>query len=266
MFVRSIALVILFLSAHYSCAAVRDNDHRYLEQDSESKSEHGAVPMVKVALENEKSEPLTELASSGSVKADGVANQKNNAKETGEKSFEEPAVQNVNNPDGKRKDEAQSGLSSFFNTILNKNGKPSIDANSKADKQASEGAKAEVEEIKKNGVVDRSTEQAEPNTATDSAGKIYKSERADSKNSETITKVDVNPAHSNDPIGSTGDPSGKTLVQQAREPTEQSEGSERTGEIRTATGGFVHTLMVVLTVFAFLSNGAFLIHVFWFSK
>lgn len=36
--------------------------------------------------------------------------------------------------------------------------------------------------------------------------------------------------------------------------------------IRTATGGFIYTLMVILTVFAFLSNGAFLIYVFWLSK
>lgn len=38
------------------------------------------------------------------------------------------------------------------------------------------------------------------------------------------------------------------------------------GEIRTATGGLIYTLMVTLTVVAFLSNGAFLIYVFWLSK
>ena len=38
------------------------------------------------------------------------------------------------------------------------------------------------------------------------------------------------------------------------------------GEIRTATGGFIYTLMVTLTVVAFLSNGAFLVYVFWLSK
>ncbi len=39
-----------------------------------------------------------------------------------------------------------------------------------------------------------------------------------------------------------------------------------TGEIRTATGGLIYTLMVSLTVVAFLSNGAFLVYVFWLSK
>jgi len=38
------------------------------------------------------------------------------------------------------------------------------------------------------------------------------------------------------------------------------------GEIRTATGGLIYTLMVTLTVVAFLSNGAFLVYVFWLSK
>jgi hypothetical protein len=38
------------------------------------------------------------------------------------------------------------------------------------------------------------------------------------------------------------------------------------GEVRTATGGFIYTLLVTLTVIAFLSNGAFLIYVFWLSK
>jgi hypothetical protein len=37
-------------------------------------------------------------------------------------------------------------------------------------------------------------------------------------------------------------------------------------EVRTATGGFIYTLLVTLTVIAFLSNGAFLIYVFWLSK
>ena len=35
---------------------------------------------------------------------------------------------------------------------------------------------------------------------------------------------------------------------------------------RTATGGFVHTIMVFLTVVAFIGNGAFMIYVFWLSK
>ena len=38
------------------------------------------------------------------------------------------------------------------------------------------------------------------------------------------------------------------------------------GEIRTATGGLINTLMVTLTIFAFIANGAFLIYVFWLSN
>lgn len=36
--------------------------------------------------------------------------------------------------------------------------------------------------------------------------------------------------------------------------------------IRTATGGFINTVMIILTIFAFLGNGAFLVYVFWLSK
>ena len=43
-------------------------------------------------------------------------------------------------------------------------------------------------------------------------------------------------------------------------------GPRATVEIRTATGGLIYTLMVTLTVVAFLSNGAFLVYVFWLSK
>ena len=32
---------------------------------------------------------------------------------------------------------------------------------------------------------------------------------------------------------------------------------------RTATGGFVHTVLVLLSLVAFLGNGAFMIFVFW---
>jgi hypothetical protein len=35
---------------------------------------------------------------------------------------------------------------------------------------------------------------------------------------------------------------------------------------RTATGGFVNTILVFLTIFAFLGNGAFMVYVFWLSK
>ena len=37
-------------------------------------------------------------------------------------------------------------------------------------------------------------------------------------------------------------------------------------QIRTATGGLINTLMIVLTVFACIGNGLFLIYVFWLSK
>lgn len=36
--------------------------------------------------------------------------------------------------------------------------------------------------------------------------------------------------------------------------------------MRTATGGAIHSLIVMLTVFAFLGNGAFLVYVFWIAK
>jgi hypothetical protein len=35
---------------------------------------------------------------------------------------------------------------------------------------------------------------------------------------------------------------------------------------RTATGGAINTLMIVLTLAAFIGNAAFLVHVFWFNE
>jgi hypothetical protein len=35
---------------------------------------------------------------------------------------------------------------------------------------------------------------------------------------------------------------------------------------RTATGGIIYTFLTLLTAFAFIGNGAFLIYVFWLSK
>ena len=37
-------------------------------------------------------------------------------------------------------------------------------------------------------------------------------------------------------------------------------------QIRTATGGLINTIMIMLTVFAFFGNALFLIYVFWLSK
>jgi hypothetical protein len=41
---------------------------------------------------------------------------------------------------------------------------------------------------------------------------------------------------------------------------------ENNTPIRTATGGFIYTLMIILTGFAFVGNAAFLVYVFWLSK
>ena len=53
------------------------------------------------------------------------------------------------------------------------------------------------------------------------------------------------------------------------EPATSGEISNENDEIpvmRTATGGFVNTIMVYLTVLAFIGNGAFMIDVFWLSR
>jgi len=43
-------------------------------------------------------------------------------------------------------------------------------------------------------------------------------------------------------------------------------GNDPTPILRTATGGFVHTIMVFLTIVSFIGNGAFMVYVFWLSK
>ncbi len=48
--------------------------------------------------------------------------------------------------------------------------------------------------------------------------------------------------------------------------TEEIEADDKPIVIRTATGGFINTVMIILTIFAFLGNGAFLVYVFWLSK
>jgi len=35
---------------------------------------------------------------------------------------------------------------------------------------------------------------------------------------------------------------------------------------RTATGGIINTLLVLLTIVSFIGNGIFLVYVFWLSK
>lgn len=43
-------------------------------------------------------------------------------------------------------------------------------------------------------------------------------------------------------------------------------GNDPTPIVRTATGGFIHTIMVFLTIVSFIGNGAFMVYVFWLSK
>eukprot|EP01039_Chlorochromonas_danica_P010626 gene10626-11777_t len=52
----------------------------------------------------------------------------------------------------------------------------------------------------------------------------------------------------------------------AREHIENDDEEEGKGKIRTATGGIVHSAIVLLTLFAFAGNAAFLVYVFWLSK
>lgn len=42
--------------------------------------------------------------------------------------------------------------------------------------------------------------------------------------------------------------------------------NEAVPSVRTATSGFVHRLLVFLTMIAFIGNAAFMVHVFWISK
>lgn len=48
--------------------------------------------------------------------------------------------------------------------------------------------------------------------------------------------------------------------------TEQQVVVEEQNSMRTATGGFVYVLLFILTMVAFIGNGAFLVNVFWLSK
>lgn len=53
----------------------------------------------------------------------------------------------------------------------------------------------------------------------------------------------------------------------AEENLEITEGADKDNNIiRTATGGLINQIMVVLTFVAFIGNGAFVIYVFWLSK
>lgn len=42
--------------------------------------------------------------------------------------------------------------------------------------------------------------------------------------------------------------------------------NENEQSVRTATGGFIYTLMVLLTILAYIGNATFLIYVFWLSR
>ncbi len=41
---------------------------------------------------------------------------------------------------------------------------------------------------------------------------------------------------------------------------------EKPMNVRTATGGIIHRIMVFLTIVSFIGNGIFMINVFWYSK
>jgi len=54
---------------------------------------------------------------------------------------------------------------------------------------------------------------------------------------------------------------GEIIITEGEDPEESSAET-----LRTATGGFVYILLVMLTMIAFVGNGAFLVNVFWQSK
>jgi len=56
-----------------------------------------------------------------------------------------------------------------------------------------------------------------------------------------------------------------TIISTEEKNIEKQEG-EQTPIVRTATGGFIHTIMVFLTIVSFIGNGAFMVYVFWLSR
>lgn len=50
------------------------------------------------------------------------------------------------------------------------------------------------------------------------------------------------------------------------ETAKATESPEEEKVFRTATGGFISTILILLTAVAFIGNGAFLVYVFWLSK
>ena len=56
-----------------------------------------------------------------------------------------------------------------------------------------------------------------------------------------------------------------TIISTEEKNIEKEEG-EQTPIVRTATGGFIHTIMVFLTIVSFIGNGAFMVYVFWLSR
>ncbi len=86
------------------------------------------------------------------------------------------------------------------------------------------------------------------------------SKKADAEQSPTTLAADSTLKRR---LGGVTDQSKVTLANKVSAEDVKAKGE---GEIRTATGGLIYTLMVTLTVVAFLSNGAFLVYVFWLSK
>ena len=55
-----------------------------------------------------------------------------------------------------------------------------------------------------------------------------------------------------------------SIVEKEQKPIEKE--VDQTPIVRTATGGFIHTIMVFLTIVSFIGNGAFMVYVFWLSR
>jgi hypothetical protein len=93
-----------------------------------------------------------------------------------------------------------------------------------------------------------------------------------SRNSESSALHDVNDAeHEGSVAESVGtfldsiniEDAIQGMLQTAKKEAEASADDDYQPDPRTATGGIINTLLVVLTILAFMGNAGFLVHVFW---
>jgi len=263
MLVPTAALAIVILSVSFHCAHATDAHRRSLEQKLHEKSNPAFRPNIKSDAELLLTEPeKAELVESGDTPEQAKAELKTDLiTSLKELLFIGSGRENVKSDFRKDETTSTKDMKTDSNTFIeSSSGK--VDGQVKVHDQPStkldENLHDNVGETKSDN-----PQTAETKLGSSDASVIPVTDSRTEQSHPTMPTAPATPNITPDlPLPSTKHTKDTKYTRLEN----MEEVLQRSGEIRTATGGLIHTFLVILTVFAFLSNGAFLVHVFWFSK